>query len=830
MEALAKTAAGLAIAKQFGDMALAASNFEVNMRGLAAVAGDVVAGDIAEWAADTGAALNLSQADAIEAAKGFALYGKQAGLAEADAAGFTTSLTTLSAELAAFAGARPDEVIGALGAALRGEFDPLERFGIALKASQVEAKALELGLVDVGEEMSNQAKIQATYALLMEEGAFAMGSTERNADTLSGQLADLTAKWEDITLQVGRALLPVLETLAGAVGGLVAGFGALPEPLQTAVVLFGGLTVAVKALAPAVGTLRAAMVNLSADVGRASGGVSRFKAGLAGVVAAVNPVTLAVTAGVTALTLWAASAAESKASADAFARALSELPGDDTFRRLQLLNDQLEGMGAGWLEEWLSDTDTAADALDVLGLSLEEFDAALNGSAEDAEAFRKKLRELSDGYAGPLGSDAQKEADAAGVLLRAFDDLSEGQDRLTDSSDRLQGSAQGSAQAVDAAGEAAAQAATDVEDLRDAFTVLNEQFIDGVNAAIDYEEALDDLASTVTDPSNWDIDTETGRSNMSALVDLVESANDDIRATMENQGVDAAAAKWGEYRAEIEGSLTGAGVSAEQAKRLLDNVFGAEYEITAQLGEISVAEAEAGLTDDIARLQGRLEEALGRRDAAEAEISVAIKEGESTQVIADLTSQLQAEDAAVARVTTRLAGKRETLAEIQGLTEGETVDIGTRLVESEFSEVEDALEGLKFDRDGKARQADIDAAEGSGFAAVARELDDLARDRTVTITVRRAGRGGGAGGGAGAGALVAPRGAEDLLAEPVFMSSSRSVGVSVPAVGAGGGTTTLLAPRREKVAVYLDGAEIASHLDTRTRRTAVAAAGSRRRP
>jgi hypothetical protein len=202
--------AAIAGGKKLFEAAKAADQYTNNLKGLSVVVGDVVAQDLSAWAEDNGDALNISQEAAVEAGKGFSVYAKSVQDAGGDATKFTTDLIRLSTELAAFSGASPDEVITSLAAALRGEFDPLERFNIALTAAQVEARALELGLIDVGDEMTQQAKTQATYSLLMERGAFAMGSVERNAGSLTGALADLNQKTSDVGKTVGKSLVPAL--------------------------------------------------------------------------------------------------------------------------------------------------------------------------------------------------------------------------------------------------------------------------------------------------------------------------------------------------------------------------------------------------------------------------------------------------------------------------------------------------------------------------------------------------------------------------------------------------------------------------------------------
>ncbi|MDG6746336.1 SDR family NAD(P)-dependent oxidoreductase, partial [Staphylococcus aureus] len=62
-----------------------------------------------------------------------------------------------------------DEAIGKIRSGLSGESEPLRDFGVFLTEAAVKAKALELGMIKVGEELTEQGKIMAR-AILIQEG------------------------------------------------------------------------------------------------------------------------------------------------------------------------------------------------------------------------------------------------------------------------------------------------------------------------------------------------------------------------------------------------------------------------------------------------------------------------------------------------------------------------------------------------------------------------------------------------------------------------------------------------------------------------------------
>jgi hypothetical protein len=163
------------------------------------------------------------------------------GMSTEEAASQAINLTKTGADLAATLGGKTDDAVNALGSALRGEYDPLERFGIALKASEVNAKAVSMGLASSESDVTAYAKGQATLALITERSAFAQGQFAREADTAQGQAQRAQAKTEDAAASLGESLLPVYTKIQETIGFVADAFSALPGPAQTAVLGFAGV-------------------------------------------------------------------------------------------------------------------------------------------------------------------------------------------------------------------------------------------------------------------------------------------------------------------------------------------------------------------------------------------------------------------------------------------------------------------------------------------------------------------------------------------------------------------------------------------------------------
>ena len=222
-------------AKQLVD---AAANLEQAIGGTAAVFEDA-SGPINEFAKNAAEVAGLSEEAARSLTSRLGASLKGFGLNAQEAAEQSVFLAQTGADLAATLGGTTDEAVTALGAALRGEFDPLERFGIALKASDVNAKAVAMGLADSEASVSAYAKGQAALALITEKSAFAQGQFAREADTAAGQAQIAQAKTKNASADLGKTLLPIYTKIQEVVALVATAFSALPGPVQTGLI---GLT------------------------------------------------------------------------------------------------------------------------------------------------------------------------------------------------------------------------------------------------------------------------------------------------------------------------------------------------------------------------------------------------------------------------------------------------------------------------------------------------------------------------------------------------------------------------------------------------------------
>ena len=154
--------------------------------------------------------IGLSSAEAARQSSLLGALLKGSGLNIENTTDKTKDLVRLAGDLAATFGGPTSEAVRAISSLLRGERDPIERYGVSLKQVDINAQMLKDAKNGLVFASDREAAIQATLTLLYEKTADAQGQAARESDTYAGVTGALTAKFEDMQAQIGAALLPTL--------------------------------------------------------------------------------------------------------------------------------------------------------------------------------------------------------------------------------------------------------------------------------------------------------------------------------------------------------------------------------------------------------------------------------------------------------------------------------------------------------------------------------------------------------------------------------------------------------------------------------------------
>jgi hypothetical protein len=150
---------------------------------------------------------------AANASKAMALLGSQLkgyGLPVDEAAKKTKDLTLLAADLAATFGGTTLDAVQSISAVFRGEFDPIEKYGVAIKKSDINARMAADGLTGLTGAALKQAEAQTALTLLFEKTTDAQGQSKRESESYAAQMAFLAAEFDNTKAALGEALMPVL--------------------------------------------------------------------------------------------------------------------------------------------------------------------------------------------------------------------------------------------------------------------------------------------------------------------------------------------------------------------------------------------------------------------------------------------------------------------------------------------------------------------------------------------------------------------------------------------------------------------------------------------
>jgi hypothetical protein len=165
--------------------------------------------EVETFARTANRALGLSTTAALNAASTFATFGKAAGLAGQDLVTFSTDFVTLASDLASFNNTSVDQAINAIGAALRGESEPLRAYGVLLNDATLKAEAMEMGIYSGSGALGQQAKILAAQRVIYKQTGDAQGDFGRTSGGLANQQKILSATLENVQTNLGMALLPL---------------------------------------------------------------------------------------------------------------------------------------------------------------------------------------------------------------------------------------------------------------------------------------------------------------------------------------------------------------------------------------------------------------------------------------------------------------------------------------------------------------------------------------------------------------------------------------------------------------------------------------------
>jgi len=172
----------------------------------------------------------LSQQQAAQASVFLGSVLKQYGFDTREANAETQNLVKLAQDLATTFGYDVQEALLAITALFRGEYDPIEKFGVAMKQNEINAVRAARGLGHLTGAAEMQADAQIRLELLFERAADSMGAFERATNTLYGSQQRLNAVMSNLQVAFGEPLQTPLADLNNIFADLAEQYG--PEVVE----------------------------------------------------------------------------------------------------------------------------------------------------------------------------------------------------------------------------------------------------------------------------------------------------------------------------------------------------------------------------------------------------------------------------------------------------------------------------------------------------------------------------------------------------------------------------------------------------------------------
>jgi len=561
---------------------------------------------VQQWAKSASRDVGLSANTYRELATLIGSQLKNAGTSLDQLGAKTNDVIKIGADLSAMYGGTAADAVAALSSALKGEMDPIEKYGISLNQAALQQEALNLGLVKGKEQMSQAAKAQAILSLVTRQGADASGAFASEADTLAHKQQVLAARVDDLKESLGDKLLPIMDAGLTTVSGIADAFGAMPKPLQYTTIGVTALGTAALVGVPKVVAFRAAVSSLGTTAaattteleGTAAATALASRAGAGGGLAAIGAGALRAAGPVGLLlgSLTMVTALADEQSRTQHADAVAGLVGDP--KKLEDARRKYEDLVAA------RDATARQSANIAVGSTKQAYAAAYayQGQAGAAKELDAQVRDAE----AALREQAIASGDA-GLAAQAGASLQ----------DQLAAATAGQKQATEAATAA-------VKSYRDGLNALLAPYLALPQANAAFEESLDALSVKTMrlrsafkeGTTEIDLNTAAGRRLQSLLIDQITAAQGVADATFNQTGsVEKANKAWNDSRDRIITNLQAMGLSKKQAEKLasqfgllkdaVNGVPGTKDVKTTATGAKTATDQVRDLRDQIALLQGK---------------------------------------------------------------------------------------------------------------------------------------------------------------------------------------------------------------------------------
>ena len=568
-------------------------------------------GQVADFA-ESADAIGLSERAAHEAATTFGDLLKATKASKTETAAMSIELTKLAADMASAKNTSPDEAVEALGAALRGESEPIRRYGVLLDDATLKAKALDMGLIESATgTLPLNIKMQAAYAEILAQTSGMQGNFTETADGAANKGRVLAAEMENAKASIGEGFLPVMSSTIGMVSSLTSGIGGLNETTGGAVGQLAAATTVVLGVGGAASFTGGKIMAMRASLQASAAAGSTWSAAM---LAAMGPVAVSAAALAGIYVTFNAAMAQGDAAATDMGNAIREnLAGssfDEAKNKFVAINGQIVE-----LDQAIKNSRAPWDA--AYRASLSHGGAELmniNESLGQSIGITEELARATGDSEQKVWSFVLAEAEAGRTFKTTDDALKAYVASAGESEEATVGATRAQEEAVDAYEKATSEL--------DKLLKKVDEYAGRVRSATDldvgWHQSIDALSTTVREngiawnyvAGQLDVSTEAGRANWSAMKDAADAALDMGEAAIRaGGGVDDAASATNQYAANLRGQLQMLGYNNEMIDELFARLGIMPDQVQTMFNQPGMVEAitNAGTySQQLDRLNGRV--------------------------------------------------------------------------------------------------------------------------------------------------------------------------------------------------------------------------------
>jgi len=485
-------------------------------------------------------------------------------------------------------------------------------------------ESLEMGEIRLRDAMLRLAGAGDTLTTALDianeswdENAALIEEAERRYGTVEARMQIARNSINDLAIDIGQTLLPVVGEAADAVNALGAFFGSLPDPVQDALVVLGSVAAILLLIGgtalitvPKIAAYREAVEILANSHGRLATMVTLANTAMSRVGSfLMGPWGIAIGVAITALTLFGLAQGQADAKANDLSRTLDEQTGAVTHATRAWIAHDLEQRGA-------------LAAAQALGIDLATLVDAILGEADAIDVVNEKLKILEERQMGQRGpSKAQAEATqvktAMEELGHALEIAQAGFDRTEEAvygtgteMSRLDPRTRQLADALGLSADKAKDFNKELEEMDKELEAIFDRIFGLQNAQDDLQDAIDALTEGIrrqreagdANAGSFVGMSKAARENRDALQEVLEKLAALTMETIEQTGSTEEAYKvMDDFEAQMREVAEALGIDIEKVDGYNDAVAEIERQIQVRF-DVQHQEAKARIDEFIGKL------------------------------------------------------------------------------------------------------------------------------------------------------------------------------------------------------------------------------------